>query len=49
MEKTDVRKSPSPLESPMFAGSAYYAWRFEAVAFMLTSKLQFNDAQKYWL
>ena len=35
MEKTDIRKSPSPLESPMFAGSAYYAWKREAVEFMI--------------
>ena len=38
MEKTDIRKAPSPLNSPMFAGSAYYAWKREAVEFMITGK-----------
>ena len=35
MEKTNIKKSPSPLDTPMFSGSAYYIWKREAVEFML--------------
>lgn len=41
MKRTDTKKEPSPLDIPMFAGSAYYIWRYEAVHFFLTdSKVQ---------
>ena len=36
MKRTETKKDPSPLDIPMFAGSAYYVWRYEAVEFFLT-------------
>ena len=35
MERTEEKKAPSPIDSPMFAGSAYFIWKRDAVQFML--------------
>nr|CAB3248564.1 beta-1,3-galactosyl-O-glycosyl-glycoprotein beta-1,6-N-acetylglucosaminyltransferase 3-like [Phallusia mammillata] len=36
MRKTDISKSQSPLDTPMFAGSAYFIFKYKAVECILT-------------
>lgn len=36
MKRSSFKKETSPLDVPMFSGSAYYIWRYEAVNFILT-------------
>lgn len=38
MVKTDVTKASSPLDTPMFGGSAYYIFKYKAVRFILSGE-----------
>ena len=39
MKKTETKKSDSPLDAPMFAGSAYFIFSWRAVNFILKGKI----------
>ncbi|XP_078488323.1 beta-1,3-galactosyl-O-glycosyl-glycoprotein beta-1,6-N-acetylglucosaminyltransferase 3-like [Ciona intestinalis] len=44
MGKTNIKKEPSPLDIPMFIGSAYYVLKRQAVEFIMTD----SEVQKFF-